>query len=215
MASPTPPESVYVFVDPGNSMAVMNLQITGRYSSTAVAAISDPAFASAYAEGCADFLPFVPNASVSTGFMSPFVVNTINAYRVEYDAELTRRAYFKHAPSRLTGIYAFETMDECRAASAKWGWPIGQVNRFRVESALRAVRVNMEIVSLARFAYSRAMFDPQDIERLWRAYWSGADDYAMDLPSVDAKQREVVSAGTTWEWIIDGVLAHDTGSANP
>jgi hypothetical protein len=188
----------------------MNLQTTGRYSSTVHAALSDPGFAAEYAEGRADFLPFVPNESASTGFMSPFVVNTINAYRVEYDAELTRRAFFKDSPSRLTGIYAFETMDECRAASAKWHWPIEQVNRFKVDSALRAVRVNMEIVSLARFAYSRAMLEPRRIEHLWRAYWSGADDYSMDLPSVDATQREVVSAGTTWEWIIDGVLVHES-----
>jgi hypothetical protein len=68
----------------------------------------------------------------------------------------------------------------------------------------------MEIVSLARLAYGRAMLDADGIERLWRAYWSGADDYTMDLPSVDAKQREIVSAGTTWEWIIDGALLHDS-----
>ena len=172
----------------------------------------DPDFAAAYVEGRADFLPFVPNPSVSTGFMSPFVVGTINGYRVEYDAELARRAYFKGAPSRLTGIYAFESMDGCRAVNARYGpsWPLDTVQRFKTENVLRATRVNMEIVSLARYAYGRAMLDAQSIEHLWRAYWSGEDDYTMDLPTVDAKGREVRSAGTTWEWIIDGSLLHES-----
>ena len=90
-------EWLYVFVDPTNSMAVMNLTITGRYSSSVLAALDDKSFAQAYANGTADFLPVVPNPSVSTGFMSPFVVGTINSYRVEYDAELARRAFFPDA----------------------------------------------------------------------------------------------------------------------
>ncbi|HTW41065.1 MAG TPA: hypothetical protein VMD79_01975 [Solirubrobacteraceae bacterium] len=211
-SAPILPEWVYVFVSPHNPMAVMNLQITGRYTSPALGELQDPAFAASYANGTADFLPFVPNPSASIGFMSPFAVGTINGYRVEYDAELTRRAFFKNAPSRLTGIYAFDSLETCKAVNAEWGqsWPLNTVQRFKVESAWRTTRVNMEIVSLARHAYARAMLDQEGIERLWRAYWSGADNYSMDLPSVDAKQREVVSAGTTWEWIIDGVLVHES-----
>jgi hypothetical protein len=32
----------------------------------------------------------------------------------------------------------------------------------------------------------------------------------MDLPTVDAKGREVMSSGTTWEWIIDGSLINES-----
>lgn len=207
----TIPDWVYVFVSPHCPMAVMNLKITGQYTSPVLAAMtSDPAFAEAYANGTADFLPFIPNGNASTGFLSPFVVSTTNLYRVEWDAEQTRRAFFKNAPSRLTGIYAFETIDDCRSAAAKHNWSLGEVQRFKLKDVLRATRVNMEIVSLARFAYSRAMLDQRSIEHLWRAYWSGEDDYAMNLPSVDATQREDKSAGTLWEWIIDGSLVHES-----
>jgi hypothetical protein len=188
----------------------MNLQITGQYTSPGLAAMSEPDFATTYTEGRADYLPFVPNASVSSGFMSPFVAGTINNYRVEYDAELARRAYFKDAPSRLTGIYAFESLTVCEDVSQRLGWPLQEVQRFKPLNVIRATRVNMEIVSLARFAYGRAMLDPPTLDHLWRAYWSGADSYAMDLPSVDATQREIRSAGTTWEWIIDGALLHES-----
>lgn len=206
----TLPEWVYLFVDPSNAMAVMNLQITGQYTSPVLAALADPDFARAYEEGRADFLPFVPNSSISTAFLSPFIVGTINNYRVEYDAELARRAFYKQSPSRLTGIYAFESWTECENVSQQWGWPLEQVQRFKPLNVLRATRVNMEIVSLARFAYARSMLDAQSVEHLWRAYWSGAEDYTMDLPSVDATQREIRSAGTIWEWIIDGALVHES-----
>lgn len=190
-------------------MGVMNLQTTGQYSSPVIAGMEDRNFASAYADGSADYLPFVPNPNLSTGFMSPFTVGTINEYRVEYDAELARRAFFKEAPSRLTGIFAFESMEVCEAVSQRHGWPLSQVQRFKPENVLRAARVNMDIVSLARTAYRRASFTPESIDHLWRAYWSGADSYAMDLPTVDARGREQPSVGATWEWIIDGVLRQE------
>ena len=103
-------------------------------------------------------------------------------------------------------------METCEVVSQRWGWPLQQVQRFKLLHVLRATRVNMEIVSLARhaYAYARAMLDANTINDLWRAYWSGADDYMMDLPSVDARHHEHRSAGTTWEWIIDGALLHES-----
>lgn len=204
------PEWLYVFVDPTNPMSVMNLKITGRYTSTVLAALEAPAFHAAYRDGTADFLPFLPNPNVSTQFISPFVKGTMNNYYVEYDAELARRTHFKHAPSRLTGIYAFGSMEDYQAVSAAHGWNVAEVQRFKPQHILRAARVNMEVVSLARHAYNRAMIDPASKDHLWRAYWSGAATYAMDLPSVDATQRDQVTVGARWEWILDGVLVHES-----
>jgi hypothetical protein len=48
-SAPTLPEWVYVFVNPGSSMAVMNLKITGQYTSSVLAALSEPGFAASYA----------------------------------------------------------------------------------------------------------------------------------------------------------------------
>jgi len=205
-----PPAWVYVFVNQSNPMAVMNLDITGQFSSPVLAAMEEPGFAASYADGTADFLPFTPNPTISTGFWSPFVLSTINGYRIEYDAELARRAIFKKAPSRLTGIFAFESLADCQRVSGKFGWPIGTVQKFQPQTVLRATRVNMEIVSLARLAYRRASLDAITIDALWRAYWSGADRFTFDLPSVDAMSRETHTAETTWEWIIDGSLLHES-----
>jgi hypothetical protein len=204
------PDWFYVFVNQGNSRAVMNLDITGQYSSPVLAAMGEPEFAGAYADGSADFLPFVPNPHLSSGFMSPFVLTTINGYRIEYDAELARRAHFKDAPSRLTGIFGFESHADCEKVSARFGWDMGTMQKFKPQTVLRATRVNMEIVSLARFAYGRGALDATTIDALWRAYWGGADSIAFDLPSVDAKTREKHTADAIWEWIIDGSLLHES-----
>jgi hypothetical protein len=205
------PDWLYVFVNTANPIAVMNLEITGQYNSPVLAGLEDKKFAAAYEGGSADFLPFVPNPDLSTGFLSPFTTGSINGYRIEYDAELSRRAYFKHAPSRLTGIFAFESMETCEAVSRRYpGWPLSQVQRFKPMQVLCAARVNMEIVSLARLGYGRASFTPESIDHLWRAYWGGADSYELALPTVDAKGREQHSVGAIWEWIIDGTLLHES-----
>jgi hypothetical protein len=81
----------------------------------------DSEFAAAYEEGRADFLPFVPNDKVSTGFLSPFTAGTINDYRVEWDAEVARKQCFSDAPSRLTAVFAFERWQDCERVSGRHG----------------------------------------------------------------------------------------------
>lgn len=203
------PDWLYVFVNRGNPAAVMNLEITGQYSSPVLAEFGNAEFAAAYSDGSADFLPFVPNPTKSLGFMSPYLLTAINGYRIEHDAELARRNYFKDAPSRLTGIFAFESQEDCARASQRFGWDLSTVQRFKPQTVLRATRVNMEIVSLARLAYARGSLDPAALDHLWRTYWSGADSLAVDLPTPDCRGREQVSVDATWEWIVDGSLLHE------
>jgi hypothetical protein len=190
-------------------MAVANLEGTGQYSSPVIAALEDADFRAAYLAGDADFLPFIHNPGMTTGFMSPFTLGAINNYRVEHDAEQARKAHFKNAPSRLTGVFAFESLAVCEEVSRNWGWDVSTVERFKPQHVLKQARVNMEIVSLARSAYGRASLDSGTLEQLWRAYWAGVDDFSLELPSVDLKTREVHTVGATWEWIIDGALVHE------
>lgn len=204
-------QTVFVFINQANSTAVMNLEITGQFVSPVYAAMTDEPFRHAYASGSADFLPFTPNPDLSTWFMSPFTAGSLSSYHMEYDAELCRRAAFTHAPSRFTAVYAFDSMDACHEASRRYGWDISTVLPFEVMHVLRSVRVNMEIVSLARHAYATSMLDGQTKDHLWRSYWAGADSYAMDLPTVDAKGRRQVNVDALWELLIDGQLQRADG----
>lgn len=199
-------QTVFIFINQASSAAVMNLEITGQFVSPVYAAMADEAFRHAYASGTADFLPFTPNPNLSTGFMSPFTAGSLSNYCVEYDAELCRRAAFTYAPSRLTAVYAFDSMEACDEASRRYCWDLSTVVSFEVTHVLRSVRVNMEIVSLARHAYATSMLDAQTKDHLWRSYWGGGDSYAMDLPTVDAKGRHEVHVDALWELLVDGQL---------
>jgi hypothetical protein len=205
-------DSVFIFVDRANPIALMNLQITGQFTSPVYAALDESDFRERYERGDPDFLPFVPNAAVSTGFMSPFTAGVISDYMVEYDAELARRAHHPSAPSRLTGIYAFETQDACEEAHRRYGWNLAEVVEFRVKHALRSCRVNMEIVSLARHAYRTSMLDAATKDALWQAYWSGADGCELDLPTPDCRGRRLVEVDALWELLIDGALIRSDGA---
>lgn len=203
---PDDPPRVFVFANHASPIAVMNLRITGTFVSPAYAAMADPAFAEAYVRGDADLLPYVPNPDLSTGFMSPFTTGVLNDYRLEYDAELHRRGSAPDAPSRLTAVFAFEDLATCERVHARYGWDLGEVVEMRVVDVLKARRVNMEIVSLARDAYRSGMLSPELVERLWRSYWSGSDGFALELPTVDGTGRRQASAGVLWELLIDGKL---------
>ena len=203
------PDLVFAFVNRGSWFTRHNFDVTGQFTSPILGAIMDPAFAAAYQDGSADFLPLVPNDHQSTSFLSPFLSSTIADYRVEMDAEVVRRTHFRSAPSRLTGVYAFEHFADCEEASQRHGWPIAEVRRFQTRWVQRAVRANMEIVSLARAAYRAATWTQEQTNLIWSAYWGGEESLTLSLPIDGASTYDNLSSGVLWEWIIDGALVHE------
>lgn len=193
---------VYVFVDDSHPATANNLRV-GSFISPVLVSIDQPGFVGRYQASEVDLLPFIPNPN-AVNALSIYTLSTINNYRVEYDAEVTRRQSYKNAPSRLTAVFAFERWEDCVTASAAHGWALQQVRRFRVALALRILRVNMEIVSLARLAYGRSMLDTNEVEYLWRSYWEGRMDCTV----------KSVKAAMLPELLIDGRLDPD-GSWQP
>lgn len=187
------PEHVFVFVDRSNFITAHNLDVTGTFVSSGLTGITG------------DNLPFVLNPSFA-GALSPFLSNTIAGYRVEYDAEMARRRHAPEAPSRLTSVYAFGDEESCRLAAERHRWDLNQVEEFALvpSPVLRVRRVNMEIVSLAMYAYPRAAWSGEDIDAFWRAYWSGADGFTVELPQPPV--HVPFASGCLWEYLIEGSL---------
>jgi hypothetical protein len=216
----------YVFVNRAGFQTRHNLDNTGAFVSAGFAAAAPEALPrgmimayapspgapqgraakQAYIEGSMDYLQFLPNPSY-IGFLTPFVSGVINEYRIEYDAELARRRFAPQSPSRLSAIYAFADLASCKLASSNWGWPMSEVEKFRLvpHPLNRVARVNMQIVSLARYAYPRGSWSSQDISQIWRAYWSGDGEIELAVP-VDGQSVESRKSGVLWESLIDGVL---------
>ena len=116
-------EIFLVFADTSNVTCWHNLRFTKSITSSGfIAAASDPGFRDAYIRGTANYAPFVPNTSRSSGFVSLFTIHAASQYEGEYDAEYLRYHEFPTLPSRLSAVYAFGREEDCRRAHELYGW---------------------------------------------------------------------------------------------
>lgn len=200
------PKEFFIFVNQFNPGTQHNFQLTGKFVSAAFASFGLPGFLPKYLNGKVRYLPYEPCAMEPMA-VSPYHLSAINDYRIEYDIEVYREQHCSLFPSRLSAIYAFATQDACHEVSRKYGWRLDTVRRFRlIDSPLnRVARVNMEHVSLARHAYKVSQIE--DVEYLWRSYWSGAGEIEMVLPAAGLI-RKTYASGIIWEYLIEGVVEH-------
>lgn len=131
----------------------------------------------------------------------------MNEYRIEWDAEQTRRRHFPQKPSRLSAIYAFGDEQTCVEVNRKHEWPLETVRKFTLvnpEGNARATKVNMEVVSLMRFAYPLAAWSAAKLDNIWAHYWSGNGNISVEAP--DLRQGQAwrrMDSGVIWEWLIE------------
>lgn len=198
------PDIFYIFVNQLNPMTEHNFQLTKTFTSGAAVSCLDETFLKKYLEGKVRYLPYEP-CQKDILAISPYHVTAINDYRIEYDAEVYREKHHPLYPSRLSALYAFGDFETCRLVSEKYRWPLDTVHQFRLKDwpLTRIAKVNMEHVSLARHAYKVSM--PQDIDRLWRGYWSGFGEIIWELPDIGFKRRQF-NSGVVWEYLIEGVI---------
>lgn len=229
--APSIPDELFVFVNQASFWTRHNFNLTGRFVSAAFGAANpkeiptgtvalwspgangpqrEAAVRTAYENGTLDYLQFAPNPDYF-GWPTPFVNGITTGYRVEYDAEVGRKHNDPLLPSRLSALYAFGDFDTCRLVEEKYGWPLGEVERFRLvpHDLNRIARVNMEIVSLAREAYPRASWTAEQIDSFWRNYWLGGGGIAVELP-IDGVNFERKDSGEIWEYLIEGALERVT-----
>ncbi len=223
------PTEFFIFVDQASFDAQHNLALTGtfmsagfsaafpsevpvgtmtRWSPGAQAPREEAQLRAGYLDGSLDYLPYAPNDRYF-GWPTPFVSGITTDYRVEHDAEVGRRVHAPLLPSRLSATYAFGDMETCRAVSAAHGWSLSEVRRFRLRDHphVRVARVNMEIVSLARVAYRRGTWSPEQLDSLWKSYWGSTDNISLELP-IDGVSFERRESGTLWEYLVEGALEY-------
>jgi len=198
------PDVFYIFVNQFNPMTEHNFKFTKTFTSGAVNSCINEDFLKKYLDGSAKYLPYEP-CQFDNVSPSPYLLNAINDYRIEYDAETYREKHHPLYPSRLSALYAFGDIKSCQLVSQKYGWSMDAVHRFRIKDwpLTRIAKVNMEHVSLARHAYKVSAM--QDIDRLWGGYWSGFDEIILELPAINFK-RQQYGSGVIWEYLIEGVV---------
>lgn len=201
------PESFYIFVDPRNFIAKQALESTKTFSSSAYTKCKyDESFLQKYLRGEVKYLPYKKNKQ-ELDIFSPFYRSVINNFEVEYDAECSREKYYPLYPSRLSAVYAFGDYQTCIKVSKKHNWDLRTVKKFKLvnNKLTRVVRVNMQIVSMARNIYEDAIFDKKMKEMLWKNYWSGVSyvpvySYYKNYPPSNMKVDDI------FEYLVEGSL---------
>lgn len=181
------PTEFFIFCNRYNPITVHNLTFTKTFKSAAFTncSISDE-FLKQYLDGSVNYLPFSPTKR-DCNVLSPYCLTAMNDYRIEYDAEICRNAYYPKYPSRLSAVYAFGDFETCKKVVAKYHWDLSTVKKFKLIDTplIRVIKVNMEIVSLARYAYRISYSDENNLEYLWKHYWNGSGNIQMELPDTN------------------------------
>jgi len=206
------PDNFYIFVSYNNLITANNLGVNKHIISSAYGECSDQEFRDKYLNGTAQYLPFEPCLhKVDCHTISPFLMSTINDYRVEYDAEKYRAQYYSTFPSRLSAIFAFGDYETCKLVAQKYNWSLHTIKKFKLlpNPLMRVVKVDMEIVSLARLAY-RSPLSVDTINIFWDTYWSGKKGFAMELAIPDETKiltRKIINPNPSiFEYLIEGAL---------
>lgn len=201
------PSKFYIFVNLLNPITRHNLKSTKVFSSAVLPFINNNNL-NKYRDGSINYLPFISNNNKDFGSLSIFCHNIINDYRVEYDAEICRMHYYPRYPSRLSATFAFGDYSSCIEANRKYDWDLDEVKKFKLISNQlnRVVKVNMEIVSLARETYNRGSMLPDDVNEVWNAYWSGLGNIDIEVPALNLRDRDVLRSGVIFEYLIEGMV---------
>ncbi|MFZ6025088.1 MAG: hypothetical protein ACOYVG_11625 [Bacteroidota bacterium] len=202
------PEEFYVFVTLSNFMTKNNYENSKTFNSAAFGELSmSKDLLEKYITGTINYLPFTPNPNRSLHSVSPFHNSITADYRTEYNVEIARQYSFPLYPSRLSATYAFGNYDSCLEVNRKYGWDLSTVKRFQLQKhpLNRVAKVNMEIISLERYASRVSILDQNTCNLIWRHYWTGQGNIQMELPTLDMK-REVYNSGVLWEYLIEGSI---------
>lgn len=200
------PDEFYIFVNASNPITLHNLKFTKGFSSGAFSQLQMNNFIEKYLSGTIDYLPFIPNPNTDVLMASMFYNNITSEYRTEYNCELYRQNTFPTYPSRLSACYAFGDIETCKQVSAKYHWDYRTVKKFKLvpNNFNKVVKVNMEIISLERYANRMSMLEPETHNLIWQNYWTGSGEISMELPTVNG--RQIFNSEVIWEYLIEGRL---------
>jgi hypothetical protein len=116
-------------------------------------------------------LMFIPNPEFE-GDLTPFQFGIMREYMAEYNLELGRERYFPHYPSRLNAIYLFESEDEAQKYKNLHLSHVGDIILKKVRSVTSCI-YSVHDCSWVDFLRLTHSVDPESVDNVSKAYWSG------------------------------------------
>ncbi len=207
------PDEFFVFVTTKHPVVLWNVERMKNICSAAVAAYAtDETFRQGYDAGRDEWLPFIPNPSYSAP-VSWQTMRTTTNYRAEYHAETVRRRAFQTAPSRLSAVFAWGSLEEAREAASQLGgrYKGKPLKRCILRGPpLRALRANSHVIPLARNLEADGAATPELLESIWSTYWSGSGERVgfntVSSSDLSSRQDNWSRADPLWEWLLDASL---------
>lgn len=145
------------------------------------------------------YVQFIPNPDFR-GPISLFQSSITSQYRLEYNLELARLAYYPNLPSRLSAIYVFDDISEAQKAEARYRWSdysdLVKLRPVNPHILCNYSRHDMEFVSRARGANLIA----EDLDYMTKSYWTGKACEGMIYHGTQVKLDPI------WEILYDGAL---------
>lgn len=225
------PNEFYIFVDFNNLQTKENIEKTNCINSSAFLQHIDKTdkefsskylkgivssfspnrsntdnFSEKYLNGSLNYLPFDINQNCDVNFISMFCRSITSEYTTEYNCEIHRKYNVPTYPSRLSSCYAFADFESCKAVSKKYNWDINTVRKFRLipHKDNRVAKVNMEIISLERYANRVSSLDYNEQMKIWGSYWNSFGEIEIELPTING--RKTFKSGILWEYLVEGIL---------
>ncbi|GAA6186004.1 hypothetical protein [Aliiglaciecola sp. NS0011-25] len=199
-------DQFFVFLNLNNPIARTNYETRGNkiISAGVLNALTEQSYLQKYINGTLDYIPFEINTQCDVAQPSLFQLSAIDLYKIEYNAEVYRKQFLPHMPSRFSCIYAFKDYQDCIKVSKKYGWDLATVKHFKLEpNPLNKVhKVNMEVISLLRGQSYLSCLSPEEENKVWEHYWNSRGPMSIESPLVGKGD-----SGVIWEYLVEGTLA--------
>lgn len=213
------PEYFYIFTKRNeenivNMIENQNIDIRkGTLVSSGMSNIFDQEKREQFRLGDMDYLPFEKGNPTTIGSISPFMSRVTDRYTLEYNLEVFRRRNCKEYPSRLSGIFAFGSFDDCKKMSktSKRNWDLETVKKFKLDDCtslrkyIKIVKTNSKIIG-ALMNYKVSYATPETCEAI-SSYWSG--EGAITIKGIDMSDGIHIKSqpcGVLYEYLIEGIL---------
>jgi hypothetical protein len=218
----------FVFLNPNSLMVSNNINRLGHDRLTSASCLAMSCFDTSpapYDDGPAQYAVMIQDAAGSwimnpnlyTSSPTPYQSKILSPdggphpYRQELEGEAIRRNEFALQPSRLSSLFAFDSMEACALVAKRYKWNLSEVRSARIAQCerTRVLRTSMDLVSM--------LLNPNDPTGdelragLWRQYWRGESIEAVDIPIPAAMElaKQWLADGEIWEYLIEGQLILD------
>lgn len=158
------------------------------------------------------YAPFVPQETTGLGNSSPFLFRLINRYNIEYLLEKRRYEKHKEFPSRLSSIFAFESIEDSIKKADGNGWKISNLRKYKLvnnsvfNEYIKVAKCNFNMIGFLEHNEHLMLLGNQQ-EFIAEEYWLSENDLqSKEVKINDDIYKKSQKCQYFPEYLIEGIL---------